>query len=95
MSLEQTLSIIKPDAVERRLIGEILKRFETAELRIVAAKLVRLTLETAQSFYAVHRERPFFASLCAYMSSGPIFVVVLEGVGKWVWLLGLMRCAAA
>jgi nucleoside-diphosphate kinase len=81
ISVERTLSIIKPDAVARGLIGEILKRFESAGLKIAAGKLVRLTPERAQSFYAVHRERPFFASLCAYMSSGPIFVSVLEGGG--------------
>jgi nucleoside-diphosphate kinase len=79
MSVERTLSIVKPDAVARRLIGEILKRFESAGLRIAAAKLLRLTPERAQAFYEVHKERPFFASLCAYMSSGPIFVAVLEG----------------
>jgi nucleoside-diphosphate kinase len=79
MSVERTLSIVKPDAVGRRLIGEILKRLEAAGLSIVAAKLVRLTPERAQAFYAVHKERPFFASLCSYMSSGPIFVAVLEG----------------
>ena len=81
MSVERTLSIVKPDAVGRGLIGEILKRFESAGLKIVAAKLVRLTPERARAFYAVHKERPFFASLCAYMSSGPIFVSVLEGEG--------------
>jgi nucleoside-diphosphate kinase len=81
MSVERTLSIIKPDAVSRRLIGEILKRFESAGLKIAAGKLLRLTRERAQSFYAVHKERPFYASLCAYMSSGPIFVSVLEGEG--------------
>ena len=81
MSVEITLSIIKPDAVGRNLIGEILKRFEAAGLKIVAGKLVRLTSDRAQAFYAVHKERPFFASLCAYMSSGPIFVSVLEGEG--------------
>jgi nucleoside-diphosphate kinase len=81
MSVEQTLSIIKPDAVGRRLIGEIVRRFEAADLKIVAAKLVRLTPERARAFYDVHKERPFFASLCAYMSSEPIFVSVLEGQG--------------
>ena len=79
MSVEMTLSIVKPDAVGRGLIGEILKRFESAGLKIVAGKLVRLSPERARRFYAVHQERPFFASLCAYMSSGPIFVAVLEG----------------
>jgi nucleoside-diphosphate kinase len=75
---EVTLSIIKPDAVQRNLIGEILRRFESAGLKLVAGKLLRLSPEQARSFYAVHKERPFFASLCAYMSSGPIFVSVLE-----------------
>jgi nucleoside-diphosphate kinase len=79
MSVEKTLSIIKPDAVGRNLIGEILRRFEAAGLRVAAGKLLRLTPERAQAFYAVHKERPFFASLCAYMSSGPIFVSVLQG----------------
>jgi nucleoside-diphosphate kinase len=79
MSVETTLSIVKPDAVERNYIGEILRRFEAAGLRIIAGKLIRMAPEQAQAFYAVHKERPFFASLCSYMSSGPIFVSVLEG----------------
>ena len=79
MAVERTLSIVKPDAVGRNLIGEILRRFEAAGLRIAAGKLLRLTPERAQAFYAVHRSRPFFASLCTYMSSGPIFVSVLQG----------------
>ena len=79
MSFERTLSIIKPDAVGRNLIGEILRRFEAAGLRVAAGKLLRLTPERAQAFYTVHKERPFFVSLCAYMSSGPIFVSVLQG----------------
>ena len=81
MSVERTLSIVKPDAVGRGLIGEILRRFEAAGLKIAAGKLLRLTPERAQAFYAVHKERPFYGSLCSYMSSGPIFVSVLEGEG--------------
>jgi len=77
--IERTLSIIKPDAVARGLIGEILKRLEAAGLKIVAAKLLHLSAEQARAFYAVHKERPFFASLTEYMSSGPILVSVLEG----------------
>lgn len=79
MSVEKTLSIIKPDAVGRNLIGEIIRRFESRGLKVAAGRLLRLTPERAHAFYAVHKERPFFASLCAYMSSGPIFVSVLEG----------------
>lgn len=79
--VERTLSIIKPDAVARGLIGEILRRFEAAGLKIVATKLVHLSAEQARSFYAVHKERPFYASLTEYISSGPILVSVLEGEG--------------
>jgi len=77
--VERTLSIVKPEAVRRGLIGEIVRRVEEAGLKVVAAKLVRLTEEAAQGFYEVHRARPFFDSLAAFMSSGPIFVSVLEG----------------
>lgn len=77
--IERTLSIIKPDAVVRNLIGEILRRFEASGLKIVAARLLRLSLEEARAFYAVHEDRPFYASLTRYMSSGPILVLVLEG----------------
>lgn len=79
MSLERTLSIIKPDAVGKKLIGAILSRFEAAGLRICAARLLRLTPERARQFYAVHRERPFFERLVNFMASGPIMVQVLEG----------------
>jgi nucleoside-diphosphate kinase len=78
---ERTLSIIKPDAVARGLIGDILKKFQSGGLKLVATKLTRLTPERARAFYAVHKERPFYASLCEYMSSGPILVSVLEGEG--------------
>ena len=79
MGTEKSLSIIKPEAVERCLIGEIIRRLEGTGLRIVAAKLLHLDLEKARAFYAVHRERPFYSSLTEYISSGPIFVSVLEG----------------
>ncbi len=81
MAIERTLSIIKPEAVARGLIGEILQKFEKAGLKIIAAKLVWLNKEKAKGFYAVHKERPFFASLTRYMSSGPVLVSVLEGEG--------------
>lgn len=79
MTIERTLSIIKPDGVAKRLIGEIIHRLERVGLRVIAAKMQRLTLERAQEFYAVHQDRPFFDELTKYMSSGPIFVQVLEG----------------
>jgi len=79
MSVERTLSIIKPDGVQKNLIGEILSRFEKAGLQIVAARMMHLTNEQAESFYAVHRERPFFKDLVSYMCSGPVMVQVLEG----------------
>ena len=79
MAIERTLSIIKPEAVDRGLIGDIVKKFEVAGLKIVAARLIRLTKEKAEAFYAVHKERAFFPSLTDYMSSGAAFVSVLEG----------------
>ena len=79
MAVERTLSIVKPDAVARNLIGEIYSRFEKSGLRIVAAKMLSLSEEQAQGFYAEHDGKPFFADLCAYMRSGPVMVQVLEG----------------
>ena len=81
MAIERTLSIIKPDAVGKNVIGEIYSRFEKAGLRIVAARMLHLSKEQAGAFYAVHRERPFYADLCAFMTSGPVMVQVLEGEG--------------
>jgi nucleoside-diphosphate kinase len=81
MALERTLSIVKPDGVQKNLIGEVYRRFEQAGLRIVAARMRQLTLAEAEGFYAVHRERPFFRDLCRYMTSGPVVVQVLEGEG--------------
>jgi len=79
MAVEQTLSIIKPDGVEKNLIGEVYSRFEKAGLQIVAARMLHLTKEQAQGFYAVHKERPFYNDLVSYMPSGPVMVQVLEG----------------
>jgi len=79
VSVERTLSIIKPDAVAKSVIGRIYTRFEDAGLRIVAAKMARLTTAEAEGFYAVHRERPFFRDLVRFMTSGPVMIQVLEG----------------
>ncbi len=79
MPLERTLSIIKPDAVGKNVIGEIYRRFEGAGLRIVAARMLHLTREQAEQFYAVHNERPFYSDLVEFMISGPVMVQVLEG----------------
>ena len=79
MSIEQTLSIIKPDAVAANNIGEIYHRFEKTELKIVACKMVHLSQEQAENFYAEHKERPFFSALIEFMTSGPVVISVLEG----------------
>jgi len=95
---ERTLSIVKPDAVAKQKIGEILARAEREGLRLVAGKLLHLTREDAARFYIVHRERPFYGSLCEFMSSGPVFVSVLEGdnaIGKWREIMGATDPAKA
>lgn len=79
MAMQRTCSIIKPDAVAKNIIGEIYARFEKVGLRIVAAKMMHLTKQQAESFYAVHKERPFYNDLVAFMMSGPVMVQVLEG----------------
>ena len=79
MAIERTFSIIKPNAVEKNVIGEVITRFETRGLRISAAKLVRLSREKAEGFYIEHKERPFFQSLVHFMTSGPVLLLALEG----------------
>ena len=79
MALERTLSIVKPDGVARNLIGEVVRRFEGKGLKVIAARMLRLSREQAEQFYEVHRERPFYGSLVRYMTSGPVMAQVLEG----------------
>ncbi len=91
MPTERTLAIIKPDAVSRSLTGDILKRIEAAGLRICALKLKQLTRTQAEQFYHIHKERPFYVSLCAYMSSAPVVAAVLAGeraIHRWRELMG-------
>jgi nucleoside-diphosphate kinase len=98
MAVERTLSIIKPDGVQKNLIGEIYSRFEKAGLQIVAARMLHLSNEQAEGFYAVHKERPFYADLVRYMMSGPVMVQVLEGenaVSKNRDIMGATNPAAA
>ena len=96
--MERTLAMIKPDAVEKNVIGGILSRIEAEGLRVVAMRMVRLSLQQAEGFYAVHRERPFFGDLTAFMSSGPIVALVLEGeaaIPRWRELMGATDPAKA
>jgi len=96
--MERTLAIIKPDAVERKFTGDIIKRIEAAGLRVCALKLMKLSPQQAELFYEVHRERPFFQSLCDYMSSGVVVIAVLTGegaIGRWRELMGATDPAKA
>jgi nucleoside-diphosphate kinase len=89
--MERTLAIVKPDAVRRGLTGDILKRIEASELKIVALRKIQLSRADAERFYDVHRSKPFFNGLCEYMTSGPVVVAVLQGEGaitKWRQLMG-------
>ena len=96
--MERTLAIVKPDAMHRRLAGDIIKRIEASGLEIRALKLMHLTLAQAGAFYEVHKARPFYSSLCEYMSSGPVLIAVLTGEGaiaRWRDLMGATDPAKA
>ncbi|MBW2735619.1 MAG: nucleoside-diphosphate kinase [Deltaproteobacteria bacterium] len=90
MAIERTLAMIKPDAVEKNAIGGIIKMMEDSGLKVVVAKMRRLTPKQAEGFYGVHRERPFFSDLCGFMTSGPIMALVLEGEDAIATYRGLM-----
>jgi nucleoside-diphosphate kinase len=96
--VERTFAIVKPDAVKRNLIGEIIRRAEQGGLKVAAARFLHMSKQQAEGFYAVHRDRPFFSSLTDYMSSGPVLAVVFEGEGaikKWRDLMGATDPAKA
>jgi nucleoside-diphosphate kinase len=96
--VERTFAIVKPDAVKRNLIGEVIRRAEQGGLKVAAARFLHLSKQQAEGFYAVHRERPFFSSLTDYMSSGPVLALVFEGDGaikKWRDLMGATDPAKA
>lgn len=96
--MERTLSIIKPDGVARGIIGEVIKRLEDNKIKIIAMKMLRMTKAQAESFYAVHKERPFFGSLTDFMTSSPVVAMVLEGenvIDKYRELMGATDCKEA
>jgi nucleoside-diphosphate kinase len=98
MSAQRTLAIVKPDAVAKRVVGKILTRIEEGGFTIVAAKLAHLSLAEARGFYDVHRQRPFYQSLCTFMTEGPCFLMVLEGdhaIQRWRDLMGATDPAKA
>ena len=98
MATERTLAIVKPDAAQRNLIGEIIRRIEQSGLRVAAGRFLQLSTSDAEGFYAVHRERPFFGSLVKYMTSGPVMVLALEGdnaIKRWRDLMGATDPAKA
>lgn len=98
MGVERTLAIVKPDAFARGLTGDVIKRIEGAGLALRAMRLIRLTRAQAEAFYEVHKERPFYSSLCDYMSSGPVVAAMLEGEGaiaRWRELMGATDPAKA
>ncbi len=98
MAREMTFAIVKPDAVKRNLIGEVIRRIEQSGLQVAAARFLQLSTSEAEGFYAVHRERPFFGSLVKYMCSGPVMVLALEGdnaIKRWRDLMGATDPAKA